>query len=163
MTNAIQGRGNSKIRWLPYKWVLFTLIRKARNGNPDPLAAAKDIREVFARMAMNDEETVALIAGGHAFGKAHGAGDKSLVGPEPEAAPIEEQGIGWKNQFGTGKGDDTITGGPEARLDPDSHEVEQQLLQEPVWLRMGIDEEPGRCLPVEAERWSRCWYRARCA
>ncbi len=83
------------------------------NGNPDPLAAAKDIREVFARMAMNDEETVALIAGGHAFGKTHGAGDPSLVGPEPEAAPIEEQGFGWKSKFGTGKGNDTITGGPE--------------------------------------------------
>jgi catalase-peroxidase len=83
------------------------------NGNPDPLAAAKDIREVFARMAMNDEETVALIAGGHAFGKTHGAGDPSLVGPEPEAASIEEQGLGWKSKFGTGKGDDTITGGPE--------------------------------------------------
>jgi len=83
------------------------------NGNPDPLAAAKDIREVFARMAMNDEETVALIAGGHAFGKTHGAGNPSLVGPEPEAAPIEEQGLGWKSKFGTGKGDDTITGGPE--------------------------------------------------
>jgi catalase-peroxidase len=83
------------------------------NGNPDPLAAAKDIREVFARMAMNDEETVALIAGGHAFGKTHGAGDPSLVGPEPEASPIEEQGLGWKSKFGTGKGDDTITGGPE--------------------------------------------------
>jgi catalase-peroxidase len=83
------------------------------NGNPDPLAAAKDIREVFARMAMNDEETVALIAGGHAFGKTHGAGDASLVGPEPEAAPIEEQGLGWKSKFGTGKGDDTISGGPE--------------------------------------------------
>jgi catalase-peroxidase len=83
------------------------------NRNPDPLAAAKDIREVFARMAMNDEETVALIAGGHAFGKTHGAGDPSLVGPEPEAAPIEEQGLGWKSKFGTGKGDDTITGGPE--------------------------------------------------
>jgi catalase-peroxidase len=83
------------------------------NGNPDPIAAAKDIREVFARMAMNDEETVALIAGGHAFGKTHGAGDPSLVGPEPEAAPIEEQGLGWKSTFGTGKGDDTITGGPE--------------------------------------------------
>jgi catalase-peroxidase len=80
------------------------------NGNPDPLAAAKDIREVFARMAMNDEETVALIAGGHTFGKTHGAGDPSLLGPEPEAAPIEEQGLGWKNKFGTGKGDDTITG-----------------------------------------------------
>ena len=83
------------------------------NGNPDPLAAAKDIREVFARMSMNDEETVALIAGGHAFGKTHGAGDPSLVGPEPEAAPIEEQGLGWKSKFGTGKGDDTIGGGPE--------------------------------------------------
>jgi len=83
------------------------------NGNPDPLAAAKDIREVFARMAMNDEETVALIAGGHTFGKTHGAGDPSLVGPEPEAAPIEEQGLGWKSSFGTGKGNDTITGGPE--------------------------------------------------
>jgi catalase-peroxidase len=83
------------------------------NGNPDPLAAAKDIREVFARMAMNDEETVALIAGGHAFGKTHGAGDASLVGPEPEAAPIEEQGLGWKSSFGTGKGADTITSGLE--------------------------------------------------
>jgi catalase-peroxidase len=83
------------------------------NSNPDPIAAAKDIREVFARMAMNDEETVALIAGGHAFGKTHGAGDPSLVGPEPEAAPIEEQGLGWKSKFGTGKGNDTITGGPE--------------------------------------------------
>jgi catalase-peroxidase len=83
------------------------------NGNPDPLAAARDIRETFARMAMNDEETVALIAGGHTFGKTHGAGDPSLVGPEPEAAPIEEQGLGWKSKFGTGKGDDTIGGGPE--------------------------------------------------
>jgi len=83
------------------------------NGNPDPIAAAKDIREVFARMAMNDEETVALIAGGHAFGKTHGAGPASHVGPEPEAAPIEEQGLGWKSSYGTGKGNDTITGGPE--------------------------------------------------
>jgi catalase-peroxidase len=83
------------------------------NGNPEPLEAAKDIREVFARMAMNDEETVALIAGGHAFGKTHGAGDPLLVGPEPEAAPIEEQGLGWKSKFGSGKGNDTISGGPE--------------------------------------------------
>ncbi|MFZ0246595.1 catalase/peroxidase HPI [Candidatus Binatus sp.] len=83
------------------------------NGKPDPLAAAIDIRETFKRMAMNDEETVALIAGGHSFGKTHGAGDAKLVGPEPEAAPIEEMGLGWKSKFGTGKGRDAITGGPE--------------------------------------------------
>ena len=83
------------------------------DGNPDPLLAAKDIREIFARMAMNDEETVALIAGGHAFGKTHGAGPASHIGPEPEAAPIEEQGLGWKNSLGTGKGNDTITSGLE--------------------------------------------------
>jgi len=83
------------------------------NGNPDPVAAAHDIRETFARMAMNDEETVALIAGGHAFGKTHGAGDPSLLGPEPEGGAIEEQGLGWKSKHGTGIGADAITGGPE--------------------------------------------------
>ncbi|MBE3605144.1 catalase/peroxidase HPI [bacterium] len=83
------------------------------NGKPDPVAAAIDIRETFRRMAMNDEETVALIAGGHSFGKTHGAGDPKLVGPEPEAAPIEQMGLGWKSSYGTGKGKDAITGGPE--------------------------------------------------
>ncbi|MGG7035783.1 MAG: catalase/peroxidase HPI [Flavobacterium sp.] len=83
------------------------------NGNPDPIAAAKDIRETFGRMGMNDEETVALIAGGHTFGKTHGAGDASLVGPEPEAAGIEEQGLGWTSKYGTGKGKDAITSGLE--------------------------------------------------
>src|SRR5271166_6765095 len=83
------------------------------NGNPDPLAAARDIRETFARMAMNDEETVALIAGGHTFGKTHGAVDPKYVGPEPAAAPIEEMGLGWKSKFGTGKGGDAIGSGLE--------------------------------------------------
>ena len=83
------------------------------NGNPDPLAAAKDIRETFFRMAMNDEETVALIAGGHTFGKTHGAGDPSLVGAEPESGALEDQGLGWKSKHGTGIGADAITGGPE--------------------------------------------------
>ena len=83
------------------------------NGNPDPLASARDIRETFGRMAMGDEETVALIAGGHTFGKTHGAGDPSFVGPEPEGAAIEDQGLGWKSKHGTGMGADAITGGPE--------------------------------------------------
>jgi len=88
------------------------------NGIPDPVAAAKDIRETFARMAMSDEETVALIAGGHSFGKTHGAGPASHVGPEPEAAPIEQQGLGWKSSFGTGKGGDAITSGLEVTWTP---------------------------------------------
>jgi len=83
------------------------------NGNPDPVASGRDVRETFARMAMNDEETVALVAGGHTFGKCHGAGDAALVGPEPEAAPIEEMGLGWKSRFGSGKGGDTIGSGIE--------------------------------------------------
>ncbi|MEV4461626.1 catalase/peroxidase HPI, partial [Microbispora sp. NPDC049633] len=88
------------------------------NGNPDPLAAARDIRETFRRMAMNDEETVALIAGGHTFGKTHGAGPADNVGADPEAAPIEQQGLGWKNSYGTGKGGDTITSGLEVTWTP---------------------------------------------
>src|SRR5947209_19796780 len=92
---------------------LIYVNQEGPNGNPDPVAAARDIRETFARMAMNDEETVALIAGGHTFGKTHGAGDAALVGPEPEAASIEEQGLGWKSKFGTGKGGDAIGSGLE--------------------------------------------------
>jgi len=88
------------------------------NGNPDPVASGRDVRETFARMAMNDEETVALTAGGHTFGKAHGAGSPTLVGPEPEGAPIEEQGLGWKNRFGTGKGVHTTSNGIEGAWKP---------------------------------------------
>ena len=126
------------------------------NGNPDPVASGRDVRETFARMAMNDEETVALVAGGHTFGKCHGAGRASHVGPEPEAAGIEEQGLGWKNSFGSGKGGDTITSGIEGAWKPNPtkwdmgylnvlFKYEWELVKSPAgakqWLAKDVDEE----------------------
>jgi len=125
-------------------------------GNPDPVASGKDVRETFGRMAMNDEETVALVAGGHTFGKAHGAGDASLVGPEPEGAPIEEQGLGWMSTYGSGKGADAITSGFEGAWKPNPttwdmgyfqvlFKYEWELVKSPAgaqqWLAKDVDEE----------------------
>lgn len=126
------------------------------NGNPDPVASGRDIRDTFARMAMNDEETVALIAGGHTFGKCHGAGDASNVGPEPEAAPIEQMGLGWKSSFKTGKGADAITSGLEGGWKPNPikwdmgylkvmFKYDWELVKSPAganqWLARDVDEE----------------------
>ncbi len=126
------------------------------NGNPDPVASGRDVRDTFARMAMNDEETVALVAGGHTFGKCHGAGDAVHVGPEPEAAPIEEQGLGWKSSFGSGKGADAITSGIEGawKPNPDTWDMgylkvlfkyEWELVKSPAgahqWLAKDVDDE----------------------
>ncbi len=126
------------------------------NGNPDPVASGIDVRETFARMAMNDEETVALVAGGHTFGKCHGAGDASHVGPEPEAAPIEQQGLGWKSSFGSGKGGDAITSGIEGAWKPRPTQwdmgylkvlfkYEWELVKSPAganqWLAKDVDKE----------------------
>ena len=122
------------------------------NGNPDPVAAARDIRETFARMAMNDEETVALIAGGHTFGKTHGAGDATLVGPEPEAATIEEQGLGWKSQFGTGKGADAITGGPEVTWSATPTKWSNSYFENLFGYEWELTQEPGGRLSVDGER-----------
>ena len=122
------------------------------NGKPDPVAAAKDIRETFFRMAMNDEETVALIAGGHTFGKTHGAGDPSLLGPAPEGAAIEDQGLGWKSKFGTGVGADAITGGPEVTWSQTPTKWSNHFFDNLFNIRMGADQEPGRRLSVEGER-----------
>ncbi|MEW6411241.1 MAG: catalase/peroxidase HPI [Candidatus Zixiibacteriota bacterium] len=126
------------------------------DGNPDPVASGRDVRETFARMAMNDEETVALVAGGHTFGKCHGAGDAALLGPAPEAAPIEQQGLGWKSSFKSGKGGDTITSGIEGAWKPNPtkwdlgylkvlFKYEWELIKSPAganqWVAKDVDEE----------------------
>ncbi|WP_024333168.1 catalase/peroxidase HPI [Desulfotignum balticum] len=126
------------------------------DGNPDPVASGKDVRETFARMAMNDEETVALVAGGHTFGKCHGAGPASHLGPEPEAAPLEQQGLGWKSSFGTGKGGDAITSGIEGAWKPNPTQWDMgylkvlfkydwELVKSPAganqWLARDVDDE----------------------
>jgi catalase-peroxidase len=126
------------------------------DGNPDPVASGRDVRETFARMAMNDEETVALVAGGHTFGKCHGAGDAALVGPEPEAAPIEEMGLGWRSSYGSGKGGDTIGSGIEGAWKPNPTQwdmgylkvlfkYEWELVKSPAganqWLAKDVEEE----------------------
>ena len=140
------------------------------NGNPDPLAAAKDIRETFARMAMNDEETVALIVGGHTFGKTHGAVDPSNIGPEPEAAPLEEQGLGWKNSVGSGNGAQTLTSGLEGAWTKEPtkwdngflenlFEYDWELTTSPAGAKQWTPKDPeaqgtvpGRARPVQAAR-----------
>ena len=122
------------------------------NGNPDPLASARDIRETFHRMAMNDEETVALIAGGHTFGKTHGAADPDeYVGPEPEGAPLEEQALGWRNTLPQRQGRGHDHERPGGCLDGHAGRVGRQLLRDAVRQRVGADQEPGRRAPVEAE------------
>jgi catalase-peroxidase len=120
------------------------------NGNPDPLAAARDIRETFGRMAMNDEETVALIAGGHTFGKAHGAHKPGeCVGAEPAAAGVEEQGLGWKNKCGKGNGADTVTSGLEGAWTANPIAWTTQYLDNLFAFEWVQDQEPGRRHPVD--------------
>jgi catalase-peroxidase len=114
------------------------------NGNPDPLASARDIRETFARMAMNDEETVALIAGGHTFGKTHGAGDPSFVGPEPEGGEIHEQGLGWKSKHGSGVGGRRHHQRPGSHLEPDPTKWSNHFFENLFKFEWELTKSPGR-------------------
>ena len=132
--------------------------------NHDPIAAGPFIRETFARMAMNDEETVALIAGGHTFGKTHGAAPSNpYVGREPEAAPIEQMGLGWKNSYGTGVGNDAITSGLEVTWTTTPTKWSNDFFEHLFKLRLGTDHEPGRRLSMEAEGQRRRRNGAGCA
>ena len=130
------------------------------NGKPDPVAAARDIRETFRRMAMNDYETVALIAGGHSFGKTHGAAPATHVGREPEGGNLEEQGFGWKGGYETGTGAHAITSGLEVTWTTTPDQMEQRLLQAPVRVRVGADRESGWREAVAAEERRRCGHRS---
>ena len=133
------------------------------NGKPDPAASARDIRETFARMAMNDEETVALVAGGHTFGKCHGAADPGkYVGPEPEGAPLELQGLGWKSTYGSGSGVDAISSGLEGAWTTNPVKWDNNYLDNLFGYRLGTDEEPGRRVSVDAQGRRRGRHRARC-
>ena len=131
------------------------------NGKPDPIAAAKDIRETFRRMAMNDEETVALIAGGHTFGKTHGAGEATNVGVEPEACADRGTGPRLEVQIRIRQRMRHDHQRPGSDLERDTDQVEQQLFREPVRLRMGTDQEPGRCAPVDDRRMAQAPARCR--